>query len=113
MWRHIAGLNPDEAHPGWQNFTVAPRPGGGVTWAKAEYQSIRGRIATDWKVEGTKFTLQVVVPPNTIRVPTAQANTVRESGAPAGKARGVKFLRAEKDAAVFEVGSGSYSFEAR
>jgi alpha-L-rhamnosidase len=30
MWRHIAGLNPDEAQPGWKHFTVAPRPGGGV-----------------------------------------------------------------------------------
>jgi len=65
MWRHIAGLNPDDTQPGWKHFFIAPKPGGGVTWAKSEYQSIRGRIVSDWKVEGAKLTLRVVVPPNT------------------------------------------------
>lgn len=26
LWRHVAGLNPDDAHPGWKHFTIAPRP---------------------------------------------------------------------------------------
>ncbi|MCX6872402.1 MAG: hypothetical protein NTW21_01120 [Verrucomicrobia bacterium] len=39
------------------------------------------------------------------------AGTVTESGQPAANVKGVKFLRAEKDAAVYEVGSGSYIFE--
>jgi alpha-L-rhamnosidase len=65
MWRHIAGLNPDDAQPGWKHFFIAPKPGGGVTWAKSEYQSIRGRIVSDWKIEGAILTLRAVVPPNT------------------------------------------------
>ncbi len=36
-----------------------------------------------------------------------------EGGRPAAGAPGVKFLRMEPGAAVFEVGSGTYSFEAR
>ena len=35
---------------------------------------------------------------------------VTESGIPAIKAEGVKFLRMENDAAVYEVVSGCYSF---
>ena len=115
MWRNIAGLNPDDAQPGWKHFVVSPKPGGAVTWAKAEYQSIRGRIASDWKIEGGKFSLWVTVPPNTtatIFVPTSRADAVTEAGLAAEKTPGVKFLRAEKDAAVYEVGSGTYSFEA-
>ncbi len=113
MWRNIAGLNPDDAQPGWKHFVVAPQPGGGVTWAKAGYHSIRGRIACDWKTEGGKLTLRVAVPPNTtatVYVPATRADAVTESGRPAGKADGVKFLRTEKDAAVYEIGSGNYVF---
>jgi alpha-L-rhamnosidase len=37
---------------------------------------------------------------------------VKESGQPAAKAKGVKFLRQEKDTAVYTVGSGTYEFTA-
>ena len=109
MWRHVAGLNPDDAQPGWKHFTVAPRPGGGVTWAKAEYESIRGRIAADWRIEAGKFTLRVTVPPNTsatIHVPTTDPSQVTEGG------KAVPPTRTTSDTAVFTVGSGRYEFVA-
>jgi alpha-L-rhamnosidase len=107
MWRHIAGLNPDDGQPGWKHFVIAPKPGGGVTWARGEYQSVRGRIACDWKIEGAKLALRVVIPPNTtatVCVPTSDASTITESGKPASAARTVS------GGAVFEVGSGTYDF---
>jgi len=115
MWRYIAGLNPDERQPGWKHFTVAPYPGGGVTRAKGEYQSVRGRIACDWEIAGPRLILHVVVPPNTtatVRIPTSLPAAVTESGRPARDAQGVRSLLAEDGAAVCEVGSGSYLFEA-
>ena len=116
MWRHIVGLNPDESHPGYQHFLIAPRPGGGVTWAKGEYHSIRGRIASEWKLDGEIFTLHVTVPPNTtatVRVPAKDVGAVTESGQPVTQAEGVKLLRMEDGQAVFAVNSGRYAFEAR
>ena len=79
MWRNIIGLNPDDSQPGWKHFTIAPRPGGGVTWARGSYKSIRGEIVSDWKIEGGKFHLDVTVPPNTsatIRLPIKNAKSV-------------------------------------
>ncbi len=116
MWRNIAGLNPDDAQPGWKHFVVAPKPGGGVTWTKAEYQSIRGRIACDWEIVQGKMILRVSVPPNTtatVRLPAVDPSAVTESGRPARQAKGVKFLRAEEGAAFYEVNSGTYIFEGR
>jgi len=107
MWRNIAGLNPDDAQPGWKHFTVAPRPGGGVTWAKAEYQSIRGRIACDWKINRGQLRLRVVVPPNataTIQVPTSDPAGITEGGRP------MAAMRLAPGAALFEVQSGAYDF---
>jgi alpha-L-rhamnosidase len=109
MWRQVAGLNPDEARPGWKHFVVAPKPGGGVTWARGEYESVRGRIACDWKVEGGQLALRVSVPPNTtasVWVPASNAAKVTESGQPAPPAK------TAAGCAVFELGSGHYEFAA-
>jgi hypothetical protein len=47
----------------------------------------------------------------TVVVPAAKSGDVTESGQPAANAKGVKFRRAEKDAALYEAGSGSCVFE--
>jgi alpha-L-rhamnosidase len=46
----------------------------------------------------------------TVYVPAVDQAGITESGKPAAQAEGVKFLRMEKGAAVYEVGSGSYVF---
>jgi alpha-L-rhamnosidase len=115
MWRHIAGFNPDDTSPGWKHFTIAPRPGGRVTWANAEYRSIRGPIRSEWKIRADRFALRVTVPPGTtamVCVPTTDPKRVTESGGEATKAKGVKSVGRETEAALYEVDSGDYSFEA-
>jgi hypothetical protein len=111
----LAGIRPQPVSPGYARFTIAPEPVGKVTWARGEYQSIRGRIASSWKMEDGRFRLSVTIPPNTtatVCVPAAKAEDVQESGKPAAKAPGVKFLRLENGKAVFEIGSGQYEFAA-
>ena len=116
MWRHIAGLNPDDSQPGWKHFTVAPKPGGGVTWAKSEYASIRGRIACSWKIEGDTFRLDAVIPPNTsatICLPPKYTRSVTENGKPTAQAEGVTQVLTENNAVTISVGGGNYSFAAK
>jgi alpha-L-rhamnosidase len=53
------------------------------------------------------------VPANTtatVWVPTTTISSITESGRPVAQAEGVKFLRQEDGNAVFEVGSGKYTF---
>jgi len=84
-----------------------------LTWVKASYSHPRGRVVCNWKIEGGKLTLEVTIPPNTtatVYVPTTDGQSVTESGKPAAKASGLKFMRMESGAAVFEAGSGAYHF---
>jgi alpha-L-rhamnosidase len=62
IWRTIAGLSPDEDAPGWRHFFVRPIPGGGLTWARAKYESVRGAIEVSWKITGGRFDLELTVP---------------------------------------------------
>lgn len=113
MWRNIVGINPDEAYPGYKRFTIRPRPGGGLEWAKGTYESIRGTIVSDWKIADNTFTLNVTIPANTtatVYVPTTAPESVAESGKQPAQAKGVQFLRMEDGNAVFAVESGRYVF---
>jgi alpha-L-rhamnosidase len=77
---------------------------------------VHGKIESEWTYSDGQFTLRAVVPANTratIYVPAKAAETVTESGKPAAKSEGVRFLRMEGDAAVYEVGSGAYEFKAQ
>lgn len=104
MWRVIAGLNPDAAAPGYAHFVVRPQPGGGLTSATSEYNSIRGPIRIRWNIAAKVFTLQVSVPVNssaTVWVPGADAKSDVAGLAPQAGGTG---------ATAFRVGSGNYEF---
>lgn len=111
LYRGVAGIDTDG--PGFRKIVIRPHPGGNLTYARASYKSIHGLIVSDWKIEGATLTLKVTVPANTtatVFVPLTGKGEVAEGGIPADKAQGVKFLRKEASAAVYEVGSGSYVF---
>ncbi len=111
LFADIGGIRP--ASPGYKTLLIDPVIGKGLTWAKTSYDSIHGKIATAWKLDGNRLTLEVVVPVNTtatVCVPAKDVAEVTESGRPVNQAEGVKFLRQEKDAVDFEVGSGTYRF---
>ncbi len=111
MVETIAGIQRGE--PGYGTTTIAPTPGGSLTWANTTYHSIRGEIASNWKTEGDRFHLQVTIPANTtatVRVPRGDGQSVSESGNPVANATGVRSVDNRANAVVIELGSGSYEF---
>ena len=111
LFGYIGGIRP--ASPGFKSILIEPIIRSGLTWARTTFDSIHGKIATAWKIKGKRLTLEVVVPANTtstVWVPTATVSSITESGRPVAQAEGVTFLRQEDGKAVFEVGSGKYTF---
>jgi alpha-L-rhamnosidase len=113
FYHDLAGIQnaPDSA--GFKTIFIVPQPVGDVTWAKASYQSIRGKIVSDWKREGKKFTLNVTVPPNTtarVIIPATPAATVLEQGRGASRNDPLQPFSRDNESAVFIVESGNYVF---
>ena len=50
---------------GENEFTIAPRAGGHFTFAKCEYQSVYGKVKSDWRRENGKTVYMISVPANT------------------------------------------------
>ncbi|MFJ9084491.1 family 78 glycoside hydrolase catalytic domain [Streptomyces sp. NPDC102384] len=62
-WIHrtVAGLAP--AAPGYRRLLIRPRPGAGLTWARAEHDTPHGRVETSWQLTGTTLLVDLLVPP--------------------------------------------------
>jgi alpha-L-rhamnosidase len=115
MYERVAGIAQPAGGVGFERVVVRPEVGGGLTEAHATYDSMRGPVASGWRLAGGRLTLTVTVPPNvtaTVTVPTANPATVRESGRPAADAPGVHAAGTAEGTATFEVGSGTYAFTA-
>jgi alpha-L-rhamnosidase len=109
IWRNVGGINPDEEKAGFKHIIIHPLPGGGLTWANATYDSVRGKIVSNWKTRKEEFVLDVTIPPNTtasVYLPAVSAAQVRwNNSAVETQNTGVA-----KDGLVFEVGSGNHEF---
>ncbi|HZU02455.1 MAG TPA: alpha-L-rhamnosidase C-terminal domain-containing protein, partial [Ktedonobacteraceae bacterium] len=84
MHRVVAGLAPLDA--GYQRMRIHPRPGGGLTSARARHHTPYGLAEVSWHIVGEQITVEAIVPPNTM----ALVQLPGERSAP------------------FEVGAGTY-----
>jgi hypothetical protein len=113
FYRGLAGILPDPAAPGFKHFFLKPQLVGDLTWARADYDSVYGRIASHWKIEDQRVVWEISVPPNTsatVTVPTLHVADVTESERPLAEVPGIHSPREENGQVVLEVGSGTYRF---
>jgi alpha-L-rhamnosidase len=112
MYRVITGINTDESAPGFHKIIIAPHPGGKLTSAQAELETLYGKIRSAWTIDNGIFTLDVVVPPNT----TAQVvlplvtDQITESGLDINTIKEITNITKEGTDEQMNVGSGSYHF---
>jgi alpha-L-rhamnosidase len=113
MYSTMAGIDIDEAAPGYKHSLFQPRPGGGFTSVSANHESMYGKVGSAWTLEGGRFDLSVQVAPNTrgtVRLPNARLGEVTMDGKPLVIGEGVTATRQDGEAVVVDVGSGSYRF---
>ncbi|MDR1518323.1 MAG: glycoside hydrolase family 78 protein [Dysgonamonadaceae bacterium] len=113
FYKYAIGINPDFAYPGFERFVIKPYIFNDLTFVEGELNTVKGLIKSVWKKQGDKLMLNVSVPGNTIAelyIPAQSEKSITESGRSALKAKGLKFIRMDEGYAVFEAGSGEYSF---
>ncbi|MET8983159.1 family 78 glycoside hydrolase catalytic domain [Streptomyces sp. NPDC004539] len=61
-WLHttVAGLVANA--PGYRDIVFRPRPGGGLTWARAAHESPYGRVAIRWELREAELVVETTVP---------------------------------------------------
>jgi alpha-L-rhamnosidase len=111
MYDAIGGIRLDPAAPAGRHVFVRPRPGGGLTHARARYDSLYGTIETNWTSDKGEFRIKVTIPSGgaaTVTLPFGGSATERK--VPIDRASGVSVVEKGPSRTVVEVESGSYEF---
>ncbi len=113
FYKAFAGIIPNPESPGFKSFMIKPNSAGGLTYAKAEYNSIRGKIVSDWKIINGEFRLNVTIPANTeaaVIFPTSDPTLIHENGNRIAESDFFKLITGTDDGTVVVTGSGNYKF---
>ena len=116
FYRVLAGMNTDPSQPGYRNIIFKPQPAGDVTFASYANETPYGRAAINWKKSANAFKLDIEVPVGstaTVYVPASKAEEVTESGKKIKNDDVIRFEKMENGYAIFNVGSGKYSFDSK
>ncbi len=114
LYRYAAGIELDPQINGFKQFLLRPYPGGGLTYAGAEYDSIHGRIKSRWQRQGATLTYDITIPANTsarVYIPSDPGTSIQESGSPVETITAIQALRRDGQFAVFHVPAGHYQFK--
>ncbi|ULT59852.1 glycoside hydrolase family 78 protein [Neobacillus drentensis] len=114
MYRVVAGLDMDETEPAYKRIRIQPRIGGKeLTYARATYDSMYGRIVSAWNITHEEVTIEVEIPVNTtaqIILPFANKEDVKENGIIITKVEGIFDICQTDKGVSLVVGSGQYRF---
>jgi len=116
MYRVMAGIEIDEAAPGYRHILIQPKPGGGFTSVKASHDSMYGRVGSAWQLKDGRFDLAIEIPANTratVRLPGARLAEVTESSHPLSSTQGIISASQAESYVVIETGSGRFQFSSQ
>jgi alpha-L-rhamnosidase len=119
LFRYLAGIDVADDGPGFQHAILRPRPpmpGSELNWVRATYESLYGRITSEWRLEPGAFHWFVQLPANTratIYLPAESIDSAEEGGVPLTAAEGVRNVRLEDGRVVVDAGAGAYRFVVR
>jgi len=112
MFRNSAGIK--AAAPAYREVIIRPEPDRRIGYVKCHYNSISGRITSNWAYVEKGLEMDVEIPVNVtahIHVPASSPDVIREGAVPVLESGGLTFKGMEEGYAVFKAGSGNYHFE--
>lgn len=115
MYNYSLGIQRHPDHSGFKQFILQPTPdpSGQMTYAKGHYDSMYGRITSEWYIEdgGTRY--RFVVPPNTsaeLRLPRKDGASLEVNGKAIEQVESISEVGAAGERQVYQLGAGTYEF---
>ena len=111
-FEHLAGIKARKDGPGYARFTIAPSIPKTIKHVSASQNTIRGRVESNWKIDGGNMFWEVRIPANTkaeLHFPLSAGKQIFESG----KLVDITQVRTIRDQKVLWFESGKYRFELR
>ncbi len=113
LFENVAGIKSSETELAFKKIIMKPEDIDGLHFTNSSYRSLYGNIVSNWKKSNAQFNWQISIPANTsatIYIPAPTEKAVFEDGQLAMSKQGIQFIKMDGQNAVFEIGSGNYSF---
>jgi alpha-L-rhamnosidase len=111
LFGRVAGIDQTPTSVAYRELLLRPLPGGTITWARAEQETARGKVACGWSIADGRITVTATVPPGStavLEIPTPDPNSVRESDVPASSRPGVLAVEPTSAGATLRLASGHH-----
>ena len=111
FFQWLGGIQPDPEAVGFDRIVLRPQFVKDVQWVKSSYNSVRGRIVSNWRREGGLLQWNVEIPVGAtalVYLPAAAAGQITMNGKILSQAGEARFVRAEREQVLYVVGSGGY-----
>ncbi|NEU63503.1 alpha-L-rhamnosidase [Paenibacillus sp. ALJ109b] len=114
LYRYVAGINTDEQQPGFRIVHIEPKPGPGLEWVEASFETMYGSVTSNWyRRDNNEMEVRVTIPANTtgtVLLPGADVQTVLENGKAVDQVADIHEIEAKGSDVRIALGSGSYQF---
>jgi alpha-L-rhamnosidase len=104
FYEYMCGIQLDPEVPAYKHFLLKPQPGGGLSYARASFDSMYGTIQSSWEKTGRNTKYSFAIPANTSA--TVVLNNVKTFP----QADEVEDFKQEGNSVQFELHSGNYEF---
>ncbi|WP_417955867.1 family 78 glycoside hydrolase catalytic domain [Flavobacterium sp. ZS1P14] len=113
MINNSLGIARDE--PGFKKFVLQPTPDptGKITFAKGYYDSMYGKITSEWEILDKQVVYTINIPANTtasLFIKASDLDKISESGKKIKKVKSITYIGQKGDKLVFRLLSGNYKF---
>jgi alpha-L-rhamnosidase len=85
LYGQVAGIGQAPGSVAYRELLLRPTPGGELTWARAEQETVRGLVTCGWSLTGDRLTVTVTVPPGStalLDIPTPEPDSIRANDEP-------------------------------
>lgn len=117
-WKYNYSLG-IQRHPtisGFKQFVLKPQPDPDkvMTWAKGHYDSMYGRIESEWSWGEGHWNYKATVPPNTsaiLLLPASYPQGITEGGKALKEVKDIEMIQIEGNSLYLKLNSGIYDFK--
>jgi alpha-L-rhamnosidase len=111
LYARVAGIDVDDAAPGFRRIRMRPLPTPRLGWCRASYRSHVGRIASAWRMNGPQVEWSVTIPANCTAAVTLPPHLaeVRTNGERFDDLA-IDKRRGDDGSLSFDLASGEYAF---
>jgi len=113
FYNWLGGIAPAPDATAFDKILIRPQTANELKWVKSSYDSVSGKITSNWRKTGNSIVMDIEIPVNTeakVYLPCSETVKIKELGILAIKAKGIDFIRNENGKSVFKVKSGKYKF---